>query len=1422
MIRFFLLSTFLLCVCNAPVEAISPEDLASQQALLKSMEITQERLKPLNLQTALVAEGQARAIICHGDDPSLKQAAVSVQQAITAATGVTLPMRTDQQLPPEELSKQPVVLLGNLDNNRHVARLYHNFFVCCDQGFTGRNGYELRSVYSPLGGSNIIFIGSSFPQGMSRAAAAFGEIIKKQGSAGSLTVGRLLDLKFDEDQRHSPVGKVASEKEAENTIASYRKIFASPGEGRNGVNGLIRYGLLYHRTGDPLAGQVYKGLMAALLNYYRTDKVINADGMARYDNDFRDAWTFQVAILWDLLEESGLFSDQERLDYTNLVVRLGLECVLYQGYNRPETRAAWLQNKRIVHNHNTFPALGILFIGQYMQRHYQSPWAQDWIDVARGIFNGQKHTSKPLEDAAAYQWLPIIHCAIYSLSQEDMAFFAEGHMRRAALDAIQVMDNAGYQVAFGDHPSELSCSALPDVVQLAAWYYRDPQLLWAVQRACQKPGHPMNQSYTLLIEPREPLDELGIVVGPLPRPNYDYSAQNPQYPTAPNLPWEQTFNKLSLRAGWDRDDDYLLLDGFGRGTHMHFDANAILRYASGGLPLLVDGEYIKNSPKYHSSMLIMRDGQSEPTPAVTRLDRSAMLATAGSSQTSLVKYNGTDWARSMLWRPNDYLLVEDTVTALRSGDYTLRCCWRPWGEPELRNGSLIADNPPQRLSILNVTGQPARLELVKQAGNLPVSRFSEQAGVKLSAGQSHSFINVVSASPRDKWRQLKARQVRPGIVVVERPEGTEVAVLGKAAQSLPGLSSDGAVLTLSSDTLYAFDAASISDAAPLLKSTQPVSLELSPAKGAAVIVAPAAVDLTLRLHPNSAVSVGAQKATADAAGQVVLKLPAGQHQLKFAAFPMPTAITDCHKTLCAMPALGAGSESSGSAMDAGPPVWQSSAFDAPPAPLSVSDVSSAPEPTKGPVMKLVDGQYSSSAGSVMWQPGKTAVITLTLTQETEVRNVTLREWHMNEVWDVASRRLEVSSDGFKQDIRTVPGDFTEAGTQSWGSNTNTILELPVAQKATQLRLTVVPSRPDSSVYIAECQIMGLRPGQTPQVTAVAQGDLNADGHDEFIIAGDSGQIRALDAAGEVLWEYVAKERSRLNSLACADVNGDGRPEIMFGQTNAGLGLLSSEGKLLWMVNPPRFRSISSDVITVFPGDVNGDKRPEIICGCLSWQYFAYEATGKMIWRNVIYAHSATVGCAADIDGDGKDETIAGNTYYRLNAIDDDGTRLWGVGNIGPEMTAVAAADVVGDARPEVFTGVDDGTLYAYTGTGESLWKLNLGDKVTRIIGMDLTGDGKAELICSAESANVFAIKSDGTILWRTGLPDGCGDLAARMADGKPQIVVACGQAGVAVLDAQGKVRMQRRLPGRAERVLVAGSKCIVAQDNGVVAAVELR
>ena len=1384
--------------------AAAPEELAQQQALLQSMEVKPGQLRPLGLDTPIVVEGQAKAVICHADDPAWRQAAVTVQQAITAATGVTVPLLTDQQLAPEDFLKQPTILLGHLDNNRHVARLYHNFFVCLDQGFTGRTGYEIRSVHDPFGtGQNALLVGGSFPEGTQRAAEAFAALVKAKGRQGALTLGRLLDLKFDPQDRLDQGVSALPTQGVPDQVASIRKSFMSPGEGRSGASAVVRAGLNFQRSGDPGWGEAYKGGMAALLEYYRTDKTINQDGMRRYDNDFRDAWTFQIAILWDLLEESGLFSDQERLDYTNLVVRLGLECVLYQGHDRPDVREKWLTNTRIVHNHNTFPALGLLFAGQYMQRHYHAAWAEDWVKAAYGVFNGLKHTSKPMEDAASYQWLPIMHCALYSLSQGDMAFFAEGHMRRAALDALQVMDNAGYEVAFGDNSGEMGSGGLGDVMQLAAWYARDPEFVWGAQHASGGAQHPLHQGYAVRLEPREPQGQVGVVVSPLPQPNYDDCAHGAQYPTAPNVPYELTFNKLSLRAGWDRNDEYLLLDGFGRGNHMHFDANAILRYARGGLPLLCDGEYIKNSPKYHSSMVIIRDGQAELTPAVTRLDRAEMLTSAGCTQTALTRYNGADWTRTMLWRPNAYLLVADEVKALTAGDYALRCCWRPWGEASVRDNSLLLSSPPMRLAVCNVTGEPARLENLKQSGSMPVSRFSEQIGLPLRVGQSHRFINVITSGDAKQWQETQARQVRPGVVAIERAGSAEVACLGDT--ELPGLTFRGAALVLGQDAIRLFGATNLTAGTAKITASAPVSLELLPKDGTGCLVSTGDVTVTVQLG---------------AAAPVSIHQAAGRHAVTISAAPMLPELLRAIEQTRALPAMAAAGATTGRPAAAAAPAWEVPGFDPLPTALPVAEVTSSPEPTaaRGPVSKLCDGQYSSSAGSVMWPAGQTAVINIALVDDTRVQSVVLREWHMNEGWAVKDRKLELSSDGFRKDIRPVPGAFAETGTQSWGGNVNTIFELPVRQQAQQLRLTISPANEQSSVYVAEVEVRGLRTGQYPRVTALAAGDLNGDGTREAVIGGEGGQCRALDTGGRTVWEYASKERARINSLACADVNGDGRAEVMFGQDAQTVGLLSSGGKLLWTARPPRFRGIDSDVMTVFPGDVNGDGRPEVICGVESWQYFAYDATGKQLWGHVIYAHSATVGTAADLDGDGKEEVVAGDAYYTLNVIEHDGKRLWRGGGIGPGMTAVAAADITGDGKPEVFAGVDGGLLYAYDAAGQRLWDLNLGDKVARMLPLDVNGDGKQELVCAAESASVFAVSGEGRIVWRTGLPDGCSDLA--LVDGA-RLVACCGAAGVAVLGKDGKVQSLHSLPARAESLAIVGNQAVVTESNGQVAAIKL-
>ena len=268
MLRLLLICLVVISLTATIGEAASPEKLAAEQELLESLEIQPDQLKPLLLDTVVVEDGEARVLICHADDPAWGEAAGIVEAAIVQATGATVVVRTDLDVSFEEGDAQNVILLGHLDNNRHVARLYHNFFVCLDVGYTGREGYVIRSVHDPFGaGHNYILVGGSHAEGTVLGAQAFADIVEEEAKGNSLTLGRLLTLEFDPTDRAEAAHDPLTDEQRDAAIENGRKLTFSPGQGRTGVARLIQHGILFHRTGDPNEGEVYKALMHALLEY---------------------------------------------------------------------------------------------------------------------------------------------------------------------------------------------------------------------------------------------------------------------------------------------------------------------------------------------------------------------------------------------------------------------------------------------------------------------------------------------------------------------------------------------------------------------------------------------------------------------------------------------------------------------------------------------------------------------------------------------------------------------------------------------------------------------------------------------------------------------------------------------------------------------------------------------------------------------------------------------------------------------------------------------------------------------------------------------------------------------------------------------------------------------------------------------------
>ncbi len=1398
--------------------ASSPTELAKEAALLERCSIRAEQLRPLALDTPIVENGRPRAILCHAGDAAWREAALIVQDAIRQATGVEIPLKTDTDLSAEEFASNHLILLGHLENHRWVARLYHNFFVCLDPGFTGRTGYVLRSVYDPFGnGQNAILVGGSFAEGTRKAAEAFAELIGKEGSAGKLSVGRLIALEFDPQDCQAKVPEPLDEKAAEAAIAEGRRLMFSPGQGRSGISRLISAGVEYHRSGDAARAKVCHELFAALEEYYRTDRYINEGGMARYDRDFRDAFTYQVAVVWDLVEETGLFSREERLAITNLLVRLALECTVYQRWNTPEAVKRWEANDDIVHNHLTFPALSVYFVGQYLKRHYQADYVDDWLAVARGIFHGQSRSSKPMEDSAGYQWLPLIHTMIYSLAENKPAFFEDGHAREAADSALMAMDNAGYQPAYGDHPGLTGSSCLAPVLQVAGWYYRSPGFVWGADLAGRGTEYYLGQPYLSSVKPEPPKDHLGLRISRLPRQCYEFVSRNKTKGDGPNLPPEDVFDKLTLRGGWRNADEYLFLDGHGRGNHMHFDTQAIISYAAGGRPLLVDGEYIKSQPKYHNSLVVIRDGQAAPVPAVAGLARADDLGASAWSRTWVKDYNGADWTRCLLWRRGGYLLVRDEVRANTPGHYTLRCCWRPWGKAELRDGILEVEHTPMRLLLANADGAPATLETMKTVESLPVGRLSQQVSVELAKGRTYRFLNVIRSQPLEETGTLAVRQVGEDVVAIQRPKGCDVAAFDPGDGTLPGVSSDAEVVVLGTDRLIVIGGKSLAAGERIVEASVPISFEIDYKAGTGMLVAAAPAEIKLRLPGQGPIRCGLLSATSDPSGVAFLSVPAGSHALQFASSSAPAALAAAREQLAARPAVA--SRLDGGRIDRArlTPAWNHAGIPAPSEKKAIQSVRCSIEPRATyPLERLTDGGHTSSTVSTMWPTGAAPEITVELGEEVEVESVVLREWHGVAAWSVESRKLSVSSDGFQADVRPVDTPFTAVDEWRSGASRNIAMRVPVNRKARQIRITVAPENEKSVVYLSEIEVYATEPGRAARITACAAGDLTGDG-DAVVLASESGRLAAVSSEGKTLWTYEFPDRASIDAVACGDVDGDGREEVLFGGDRARLGVLGGDGKLRWEATPAMFRGIPSDVKTVFPADVTGDGRPEVICGCASWQYFAYDAAGEKLWDSVIYAHSATVGCGADLDGDGKAETIAGNAYYRLNVIGPDGSIRWTASTITPEMTAVAAGDVDGNGVAEVFCGMDNGDLFCFDAGGNERWHVNLGDKVTRIAPVDLTGDGVAEIACAAESAQVAAVADDGRVLWRTPLPGGSTDMVVLEAHGKPLLAAAAGTAGLALLDASGKLVAHAPTQGAAEHVVIAGELVVVVSEGRLAA-----
>jgi outer membrane protein assembly factor BamB len=983
-----------------------------------------------------------------------------------------------------------------------------------------------------------------------------------------------------------------------------------------------------------------------------------------------------------LIEESPALSDHDRLELTRYLLEVlrGPE-----GAYQRTFRDALEEEASVRHNHAMLPALDAYFGGHYFRKYYGLSEAESWIRDAGRLFESQEAAFKTECDATAYESTASLPLAVlYALSEPDYAFLSNGTTARAVDRFIGCTDNRFELSGNGDVYPAFPTSLL----LMANWYYRDGRYQWVVDKRRETHrerdfGKSLRYHIDGAVEPIEPVDMIGTRCFPVD-PEFYRHWGGPE-----EIPDERRFDKISFRADFDPDAQYLLLDGLQMGSHGHDDVNAIIRFTDHDRVFLVDDSYSEGpNLKDHNAVTVFRDGLRGEVPKAAELLDLADLGRIGFSRSAARDHSGTDWIRSIAWAKDDYFVVIDDVVAREPGEFKMACLWRTLGDGawegpayRTRQGFDSADAPDDfrlqglgadRVAVTAADEEFLRIWKDYGLAEPTINVVRQGATRRMEPGDQHRFTNLFYASNSDDARSFHLRSGEAACAIVA---GDATALVGSGSLQAGGVSLEAELFHLTPSRFALAGGSQLMAGAPFFASRSPVSVELDLESGDGIVVSEEATSVGLPVEGELRLD-GATASGSSGDGLLWIEIEAGRHEIA-ASGVMPSARQALAEGVARI--AESGEEPSG------PPA---------PAPDAGADGLSLSWTRAGEATCLaVEGE----AGPALYVGERDGRIR-SLDPDGETR------WTAELGAPVTALHVP--------DAAGVDGVFagSEESHVAWlepGGKARWLIQLPPLHPS--MRYRAPTGRNDVGAILAV-------PGER-QDLSVFVGTAN-------------GWLRALDVEGRQRWEHFGNARA-FDQLASADLDGSGQPVVVVTGQPSHFGAcyaFSLDGEQegyngldAWARVTTRMRLGGGDAV---------------ICGTALGNLYRLRGSElRKAWMLMLGDEVTDLEVCGE--GDSTRILVASHSGYAY-AVGMDGTVDW-ASNLEDPVIQIRA--VARGTNHEIAAGCSDGRIVLLDPQGgKQIGQYTAPAAPAVLRAADLDGDGDSEILAVLADGSVLALK----------------------------------------------------------------------------------